>query len=318
MASMRSYLSALATLAVVGMAAPQAAAQAPVKAGAERQVPKKPASKKAVTESTPVRDVRSTKSSKDARASKRGSGKAGKAAVAGKAAATGKAAVAGRQGVSAAKPGKSAKAGQAAKQDPLTKSGKAAKGAKKGKKDEGVSVSIKTKESGDKKDEEIPTGTDPSDIRAMRGSQAMRSVEKRLTKILGKMKIKGKHDFLPFDTIDNWIYEDGFEGMPKRIHSLNKKKVVMAGFMLPIDAVEDIKEFYLVKSLWSCCYGTPPDVNGLVKVRLTGKKGLDYQYDPLLLIGEFRVQKEMDDDYCVAIYQIDVEQVKVIDVDKLR
>jgi hypothetical protein len=40
----------------------------------------------------------------------------------------------------------------------------------------------------------------------------------------------------------------------------------MTGFMLPIDEVENIKEFLLVQSLWSCCYGQPPDINGIVRV----------------------------------------------------
>ena len=51
---------------------------------------------------------------------------------------------------------------------------------------------------------------------------------------------------------------------------------------------------------------------------IKAKKGIDYQYDPILLIGEFKVEKEMDDDYCVAIYKMSVDKVKVIDIDQLR
>ncbi|PIE25608.1 MAG: hypothetical protein CSA62_00730 [Planctomycetota bacterium] len=187
---------------------------------------------------------------------------------------------------------------------------------KKPKKDE--IEGVQTRELGDKKGGEIPRGSDPADIRAMRGAQAMAAVERKLDQVLKRMKVGAKAKFLPFDELDDWPYEDGFLGMPKRLKVWDKKRVAMAGFMLPIDTVENIKEFYLVKSLWACCYGVPPDVNGLVKVRLKTKKGIDYHYDPVLIVGSFKLEKEMDEDYCVAIYQLDAELARAIDVDSLR
>ncbi len=160
----------------------------------------------------------------------------------------------------------------------------------------------------------IPEGASEGDIRAIRGANAMLSAEKKLPKILKKMKIKGGMPFLPFDKIDAWPYEDGFKGMPKDLKKWDKKRVVMAGFMFPIDEVEDIHEFFLVKSLWSCCYGTPPDVNGLVKVVIKKKKGIPYYYDPILIIGTFHLKKVLDEDFCVAIYEMDAEVVKVLDL----
>ncbi len=165
-----------------------------------------------------------------------------------------------------------------------------------------------------KKKVPIPEGASEGDIRAIRGANAMLEAEKKLPKILKKMKIKGGIPFLPFDKIDAWPYEDGFKGMPKDLKKWDQKRVVMAGFMFPIDEVEDIHEFFLVKSLWSCCYGTPPDVNGLVKVIVKGKKGIPYYYDPILLVGTFRLKKVLDEDFCVAIYELEAEVVKVLDL----
>ena len=189
-------------------------------------------------------------------------------------------------------------------------------GKEKPKKDE--IEGVQTRELRDKEREDIPRGNDPADIRAMRGAQAMLEVERKLAQVLKRMKVGGKSKFLPFDELDDWPYEDGFIGMPKRLKVWDKKRVAMAGFMLPIDSVENIKEFYLVKSLWSCCYGVPPDVNGLIKVRLKTKKGIDFHYDPLLLVGTFKLEKEMDEDYCVAIYQLEAEVARAIDVESLR
>jgi hypothetical protein len=200
---------------------------------------------------------------------------------------------------------------------PASRPSKSGKKVSKTKEKAGAKVEVKIEgklvEPGQKK-VPIPDGASEGDIRAIRGANAMLRVEKKLPKILKKMKIKGGVPFLPFEKIDAWPYEDGFKGMPKALKKWDKKRVVMAGFMFPIDEVEDIHEFFLVKSLWSCCYGTPPDVNGLVKVVIKGKKGIPYYYDPIFLVGTFHLKKVLDEDFCVAIYEMEAEVVKVLDM----
>ena len=173
---------------------------------------------------------------------------------------------------------------------------------------------VRTKEA-DSSEIQLPEGATEDDIRAIRGANAMRETEKKLDAILKKMKVPGDTPFVRFDSLDAWPYEDGYKGMPKELEKLDGKKVAMAGFMLPIDEVEDIKTFYLVKSLWSCCYGIPPDVNGLVKINIAAKKGVAYQWDPILVVGTFRLKKVMDEDYTICIWQMDDAQVRVIEVD---
>jgi len=180
-----------------------------------------------------------------------------------------------------------------------------------------VELPVDSKDAGDKDEAvPIPDGATEADIRAIRGANAMLRVESRLGKLLKKLKVKGEAKFLRFSKIDSWIYEDGFKGMPKSVKELDGKKFVMAGFMLPIDEVENIKSFYLVESLWSCCFGTPPDVNGLVRVEVKAKKGVAYHYDPILVVGTFKLKKTMDDDYCVSIYTLAADRVSVLELDK--
>ena len=197
--------------------------------------------------------------------------------------------------------GKTAKTGDAKKGD-----GKAG--------EKSTEAGIKTRDA-DKSEIELPEGATEDDIRAIRGANAMLEAERRLEELLKKHKISGKTKFVRFDKLEGWPYEDGYKGMPKDIEKLNGKRIAMAGFMLPIDEVENIKTFYLVKSLWSCCYGVPPDVNGLVKVNVKAKKGCAYQYDPILIVGTFRLKKVMDEDYCICIFQLDDATVKVIQLD---
>ncbi len=166
----------------------------------------------------------------------------------------------------------------------------------------------------DRPDEDAPRpkGTDPADIAAMKSAEAMLEVERKLAEEMKKGKITGLDKILPFDELASWAYEDGLKGMPKRIKELDGKKVMMTGFMLPIDEVEKIKEFLLVQSLWSCCYGQPPDINGIVRVVMPKGKTTDYFFDPLKIVGTFKVEATMLDGYCVDIYQLHVESLEAI------
>lgn len=158
----------------------------------------------------------------------------------------------------------------------------------------------------------MPQGTDPSDLAAMRSAEAMLQVEKKLAEDIKSGKLKGLDQFLPFDELTSWPYEDGLKGMPKRVKELSGKKVLMTGFMLPIDEVQNIKEFLLVQSLWSCCYGSPPDIHGIVRVVMPKGKTTDYYFDPLKITGTFKVEATMMDGYCVDIFQLHVDAIEVV------
>jgi hypothetical protein len=161
-------------------------------------------------------------------------------------------------------------------------------------------------------DQPIPKGADPADIAAMRSAEQMLEVEKKLSADIKAGKITGLDKVLPFDEIESWPYEDGLKGMPKRIKDLSGKRVLMVGFMLPIDEVQNIKEFLLVKSLWSCCYGQPPDINGIVRVVMPKGKTTDYFFDPVKVVGTFKVESTVLDGYVVDIYQLHVESLEAL------
>jgi hypothetical protein len=161
-------------------------------------------------------------------------------------------------------------------------------------------------------DQPLPKGTDPADIAAMRSAEAMIEAERKLAKMIKEGKIKDLDKVVTFDELTSWVYEDGLKGMPKRVKDLDGKKVLMTGFMLPIDEVQNIKEFLLVQSLWSCCYGQPPDIHGIVRVVMPKGKTTDYFFDPLKVIGTFKVEATVIDGYCVDIYQLHAESLEAI------
>jgi hypothetical protein len=161
-------------------------------------------------------------------------------------------------------------------------------------------------------DDPMPRGASPEDIRAMRGAEAMLVAERKLAEMLKAGKITGLDKILPFDELTAWTYQDGLKGMPQSIKELAGKKVLMTGFMLPIDEVRNIKEFLLVQSLWSCCYGQPPDIHGLVRVVMPKGKTTDYFFDPLKIVGTFKVEATYMEGYCVDIYQLQLESLEVL------
>lgn len=166
----------------------------------------------------------------------------------------------------------------------------------------------------EKKDgKQLPKGTDPADLALLRSAEKMLEAEKNLKDMVKLGRIAGVDQVLPFEQLSGWKYTDALKGMPKKVKALDGKKVLMLGFMLPIDEVQNIKEFLLVESLWSCCYGTPPDINGIVRCVMPKDKRLDYQFDPLKMVGTIRVKPTMMDGYCVDIYQLDVEYIEVLD-----
>ncbi len=156
----------------------------------------------------------------------------------------------------------------------------------------------------------LPRSADPADLAAIRSAEAMIEAEKRLAEMIKEGKITGLDKIVTFDELSAWPYEDGLKGMPKSLKELHGKKVLMSGFMLPIDDVKNIKEFLLVQSLWSCCYGQPPDINGIVRVVMPAGKTTDYFFDPLKIVGTFKVEATVIDGYCVDIYQLDVETLE--------
>ncbi|MCA8973895.1 MAG: DUF3299 domain-containing protein [Planctomycetes bacterium] len=160
--------------------------------------------------------------------------------------------------------------------------------------------------------QQLPKGTDPADLAAMRSAEAMLAAEKKLQAMIAAGKIAGVDRVLQFGELGGWQYTKGLEGMPEKVRRLDGSKVLMLGFMLPIDEVEDIDEFLLVESLWSCCFGQPPDINGIVRCVMPKDKKLDYRFEPLKIVGRLKIAATELDGYCVDIYQLHVDYVEVL------
>jgi hypothetical protein len=97
----------------------------------------------------------------------------------------------------------------------------------------------------------------------------------------------------------------GEEQIPAEVKSWNGRKVLVAGFMMPLKMENGlVTEFLLMKNTLMCCYGTPPNLNELILVKT--KQGVHALMDqPISFYGQLKVGATFDNGYLSGIYQLD-------------
>lgn len=106
----------------------------------------------------------------------------------------------------------------------------------------------------------------------------------------------GEH-FLHFSTLGQWNYNvDAKTPCPKPIQALSGRKFECVGFMYPLQTGEKIKDFCLLRSTQTCCYGPRPQFNQYVLVEM--KEPVKFQrLTPVMISGKFVVEPKPDDGY---------------------
>jgi hypothetical protein len=111
--------------------------------------------------------------------------------------------------------------------------------------------------------------------------------------------------------LGNFEYDQEKGGnIPKDVVALNGAKIRLRGFMIPMDQAENITQFALVPSLFSCCFGQPPQIQHTVVVDCPKGKAVGYCPDEIVVEGTLKVQEKKDDGYVVSIFGMDVASVK--------
>jgi len=101
----------------------------------------------------------------------------------------------------------------------------------------------------------------------------------------------------------------GEDQIPATVKSWNGKKAIVTGFMLPTkleNGSGKAIEFLLMANQMACCYGTVPNMNDWVIVRIP--KGVPITQDvPISFRGMFKVSATFESGYMTGIYQLDAE-----------
>ena len=98
--------------------------------------------------------------------------------------------------------------------------------------------------------------------------------------------------------------------IPADIRALDRRNVSVEGFIVPVDFEKDkMIEFILVQAPFGCCYGTPPQMHELIKVRVKSPGISPIPDGPVRLRGILRVGAERENGYLSCIYRMDAETV---------
>jgi hypothetical protein len=103
--------------------------------------------------------------------------------------------------------------------------------------------------------------------------------------------------------IGGFSYTEGGE-LPEDVRALDGRSVGVPGFILTMGDTEGLREFILLESLWGCCFGSVPDVNQTILVRLRPERAVDYTAAPVLVTGKMEVGEERQAGFVASLYRV--------------
>ncbi|MCA9323240.1 MAG: DUF3299 domain-containing protein [Planctomycetes bacterium] len=117
----------------------------------------------------------------------------------------------------------------------------------------------------------------------------------------------------PWGVLGGFVWRDGMV-LPEPVRALNGQRVGVAGYMMSSGQYEDIHEFLLVESQWSCCFGIPPEVHQVVVVRIPDDEpGVELVNVPLMIMGKLEVGEESEDGWVTSLYRLTAETIEVFE-----
>lgn len=100
------------------------------------------------------------------------------------------------------------------------------------------------------------------------------------------------------------------EQIPQTVKALDKKRVALKGFMLPLKVEGGlITELLIMRDQSMCCYGTVPKINEWVSVKMVNKGVKPVMDQAVTLYGALKVGEMYENGYLVGIYQMDGEKM---------
>ena len=101
------------------------------------------------------------------------------------------------------------------------------------------------------------------------------------------------------------------EQIPPSVQALDKKKIAVRGFMLPLKVqAGQVTELLIMRDQSMCCYGTVPKINEWISVKMTGSGVKPIMDEPVTLYGTLHVGEMRENGYLVGIYSMDGERAE--------
>jgi hypothetical protein len=101
----------------------------------------------------------------------------------------------------------------------------------------------------------------------------------------------------------------GEEQIPAVIKALNGRKVVIAGYMVPVKMDKGlVTELLLMRNTQACCFGAIPNMNEWVVVKMP--QGVRPLMDtPLFFYGQLKVGAQFESGYITGLYELTAEKM---------
>jgi hypothetical protein len=133
---------------------------------------------------------------------------------------------------------------------------------------------------------------------------------------------KDGHLVVGFDVLSSYKYEmpddplatnqvaETKDQIPREIRALDKSKIALRGFMLPLKVQSGlVTELLIMRDQTMCCYGAVPKINEWVSVKLTGGGVKPIMDQPIQMFGTLRVGEIRENGYLVGIYHMDGDRM---------
>lgn len=111
------------------------------------------------------------------------------------------------------------------------------------------------------------------------------------------------HERVTWNQLGGFEYREA-EPLPPELRALSERKVGIPGFMLTLGDPEAVREFVLVESLWGCCFGSVPELNQTIIVRMKADQSAEYTATPLLVTGVLEVGEERQGGFVTSVYRL--------------
>lgn len=108
-------------------------------------------------------------------------------------------------------------------------------------------------------------------------------------------------------TISGFQYEEGMD-LPAGAKALDGKDVKAWGYLLYLEG----DQFLLVQSLWSCCFGQPPDLHEAIVVRADPNVASRFEGRGVKVYGRMEASEMREDGYVTSLYRLDARHIRAM------
>lgn len=129
---------------------------------------------------------------------------------------------------------------------------------------------------------------------------------------------------MSFSLLSGFHYGDppGFEGMtevlqgrepiPPDVVALDRRKVAVVGFMLPLDFNgAGVSEFLLNANYDMCYFGAPTRPNDFIMVKMSGGRRTEFVHTPIVVFGTLRVRENVQRGRVASLYEMEAQGVGI-------